>query len=189
MKRTTTLIALLLVICPILFSYDLPKNWFKAGSEPDKYDMGIDKGKGMNGKNAAIIKSNSKKIRGFGTLMQNAMPDKYLGKRVRMSGYMKSENVDNWAGFWFRVDGAEKGSLAFDNMHDRCVKGTTDWTKYEIVLDVSAKATNLAYGALIGGTGTIWFDDIKFEIVENSTKATGRDVQTPDKPTNLNFEE
>ncbi len=188
MKKSITFIATLLVAGILLLSYDLPKGWYKAGSEPDKYDMGIAKGAGMNGKNAAIIKSKSKKIRGFGTLMQNATPDKYAGKRVRMSGYVKSENVEEWAGLWFRVDGAQKGSLAFDNMYDRHIKGTTPWTKYEIVLDVPESATNLAYGALMGGTGTIWFDDIRFEIVEN-VPVTGKDINASAKPTNLNFEE
>jgi len=85
----------------------MPKGWFAAGSEPKSYDMGTDKGAGRDGKNAATIKSTAKKISGFGTLMQQCLPDKYLGKRVRMSGYMKSKDVDSWAGFWFRVDQAK----------------------------------------------------------------------------------
>jgi len=190
MKRTTIYIATLLIASAFLFSYDLPKDWFKAGNEPDKYDMGIDKGAGMNGKNAAIIKSNAKKIKGFGTLMQNVLPGKYLGKKVKMTGYMKSDDVDGWAGFWFRVDGPERGkSLAFDNMYKRNISGTTDWKQYEIVLDVPAEATLLAYGALLSGTGTIWFADVKFEIVDAGVTSTGRPASTLDRPSNLNFEE
>jgi hypothetical protein len=169
------------------FSYDLPKNWFKAGSQPGKYDMGIDKGAGINGKNAATIKSNRTDITGFGTLMQNSLPDKYLGKRVRMTGYIKSKNVDGWAGLWFRVDGDRTSkSLSFDNMSNRPVSGTTDWKKYEIVLDVPAGATNLAYGALLDGKGQIWFDNINFEIVDDTVPATDK---TNREPKNLNFEE
>ncbi|MBX2904862.1 MAG: hypothetical protein KF744_02410 [Taibaiella sp.] len=187
MKNVTAMIAGVLFAGIVLVSYDLPKGWFKAGSQPDKYEMGIDKGVGVKGGNAAIIKSESKKIRGFGTLMQSCQPGKYLGKKVKMSGYLKSEDVKGWAGFWFRVDGKERGeSLSFDNMHDRAVKGTTEWKKYEIVLDVPAEATNLAYGALLAGTGTLWFDDIQFEIVETNEKSTGR--FRPDEPTNLQFE-
>ena len=61
----------------------------------------------------------------------------------------------------------------------------TDWKKYEIVLDVYAKATNIAYGALLSGTGQIWFANIKFEIVDNTVKTT--DIKN-NEPTNLNFE-
>lgn len=187
MKNTTKYIAALLLAGATLVSYDLPKGWFKAGSDPDKYEMGIDKGAGVSGGNAAIIKSNSKKIKGFGTLMQNSQPGKYLGKKVRMTGYLKSEDIEGSGGLWFRVDGKEAGkSLSFDNMYDRAVKGTTAWKKYEIVLDVPEEATNLAYGALLVGTGTLWFDDIQFEIVSSSEKSTGH--IKPETPTNLQFD-
>jgi hypothetical protein len=158
--------------------------------------MGIDKGAGQDGKNAATIKSTAKKIKGFGTLMQNCLPDKYLGKRVRMTGLVKTQDVSHWAGLWFRID--EKGStksLGFDNMKDgkkdRSIRGTTDWTKYEIVLDVPLNSSNLAYGALLVGTGQIWFDDIKFEVVDNTVPTTGKgkEEMMPNKePVNLDFE-
>lgn len=178
-------------------SFDLPKGWFAAGDSPAKYEMGIDKGAGQDGKNAATIKSIEKKINGFGTLMQNCLPEKYLGKRVRMSGMIKTKDVSDWAGFWFRIDGANtEKTLGFDNMHDgkkdRSIKGTTDWKKYEIVLDVPSKSTNLAYGALLCGTGQIWFDTISFEIVDSSVPTTGLDENEPNsspyEPTNLDFE-
>jgi hypothetical protein len=78
-----------------------------------------------------------------------------------------------------------------DGKKDRSIKGTTDWTKYEIVLDVPLNSSNLAYGALLVGTGQIWFDDIKFEIVDNSVATTGKDKEAmmPNKePVNLDFE-
>ena len=176
-----------------LLSFDTPTGWFNAGSKPKSYDMGIDKGAGQDGKNAATIKSIDKKINGFGTLMQQCKPDMYLNKRVRMTGYVKSENVTTWAGLWLRVD--EPGSqqpLSFDNMSDRPIKGTTDWTKYEIVLDVPSNASLIAYGALLGGTGQIWFDRITIEVVSDSIPVTGsvnrKKSATLNEPTNLDFE-
>jgi hypothetical protein len=119
------------------------------------------------------IKSIDQEIEGFGSLKQNSKPGKYIGKRIRMTGYMKSQGVADWAGFWLRVDqeGSEQ-SLSFDNMHDRPIKGTTDWKKYEIVLDVPNNASNIAFGALLAGTGQIWFDNLNFEIVDNSVPTT-----------------
>jgi|SRR6187401_1411835 len=188
---------LFLAMTTMLLSFDEPKGWFKAGSLPKSYDMGIDKGAAQDGKNAATIKSLEENIEGFGTLMQNCLADNYAGKRVRMSGMMRSKDVSDWAGFWFRID--KKGSsesLGFDNMHDgkkdRSVKGTTAWKKYEIVLDVPLQATNLAYGALLSGTGQIWFDHLKFEVVDNSVPTTGSSMESmmPNTvPVNLDFEE
>lgn len=178
---------LLIALTVTLFSFDLPTGWFKAGSKPKSYDMGIDKGAGQDGKDVATIKSIDKKIDGFGTLMQTCSSQKYLGQRVRMTGFVKSKDVKEKAGLWFRVDKANsKKSLAFDNMYDRPVTGTTDWKKYEIVLDVPLNASKLAYGALLAGTGQIWFDNLNFEIVDSTITTTGRKENK--EPVNLNFE-
>lgn len=176
-----------------LLSFDKPSGWFNAGSKPQSYEMGIDRGSGQSGKNAATIKSKDITIDGFGTLMQQCSPDKYLGKRVRMTGYIKSENVAVWAGLWLRVD--QTGSqqpLSFDNMENRPIKGTTGWKKYEIVLDVPDNASLIAFGALLVGTGQIWFDNIGFEIVDKSVQTTNskniKNPATQSDPTNLDFE-
>ncbi len=184
--------ALFIAMTLVFFSFNLPTGWHKAGTNSKGYEMGIAMGEGQDGKNAATIKSITKKRKGFGTLMQSCLPDNYLGKRVRMSGMIKTKNVSQWSGLWFRID--QEGSsecLGFDNMHDgekdRSIKGTTEWTKCEIVLDVPMNASNLAYGALLFGKGQIWFDNIKFEIVDTSIPTTG--IGSPNKePINLEFE-
>lgn len=188
--------ALLAVTTVALLSFNLPKGWFKAGSDPDKYEMSIDKGAGQDGKNAASIKSTDNNIKGFGTLMQNCSPTKFAGKRVRMTGLLKSKDIQSYAGFWLRVDAADsKQPLSFDNMFDRLIKGTTEWKKYEIVLDVPPNASNIAYGVLLNGTGQVWFDSMNFEIVDNSVPLTGKPIEQmkkqsiPDVPENLDFEE
>lgn len=174
---------LLIAMSGTLFSFDLPTGWFKTGDKPDSYYMGIDKGAGKDGKNAATIKSIDNKIDGFGTLMQDCLPGKYLGKRIRMIGMLKTKDVSEWAGLWLRIDTKTpiKG-IFFDNMHDgkkdRSVKGTKDWEKYQIVLDVPDNASNIAYGALLSGTGQIWFDNITFEIVTSVVLTTGIEMET-----------
>jgi len=169
----------------------LPDGWFRAGSKPNSYFMDVDKGVGKDGNDVITIKSVDKLINGFGTVMQNFLSEKYLGKKIKMTGYLKTQDVEGWAGFWLRIDG-EKGSkeLAFDNMKngktDRSVKGTTNWVKYEIVLDVPENATNIAFGALLVETGQIWFDKIDFEIADRKTETTGVDRQFKE-PKNLNI--
>lgn len=188
--KTVLLHSALLGAALSLVSFTLPTGWFAAGSQPKSYEMGIAAGSGQSGKNAATIKSIETGVTGFGTLMQNSSPGKFLGKRVRMTGYLKSQDVTGWAGFWLRVDKAGASRpLAFDNMQERAVKGTTDWKKYELVLDVPADATNLAYGALLDQTGQIWFDNIRFEVVDATVPVSGRQQALPTAPTNLNFEE
>jgi len=197
MKNKNLITGVLLILMTVtLFSFDLPTGWYKAGDKPRSYEMGIDKGAGKDGKNAATIKSIDKKIDGFGTLMQDCSPDKYLGKRVRMSGLVKTKDVSDWSGLWFRIDQKDsKSGRSFDNMHDgkkdRSIKGTSDWAKYEIVLDVPSDATNMAYGALLVGTGQLWFDNVTFEVVDKSVPTTGMEQDekpTNKEPVNLDFE-
>ena len=173
MKKTIVYSTLLLGAVFALLSFDVPKGWTIAGTAPGRYDMGIDKGAGVNGKNVATIKSIQDHVKGFGMLMQNCVPGKYLGKRLRMSGYMKTANVKKWACFWFRVDKKGKEHPDYGKMHRKRISGTAEWQQYEIVLDIPENATNLAYGALLEGTGQIWFDNINFEILDESVKTTG----------------
>ena len=200
-KKVTTGV-LLIAVTLTLLSFDLPTGWFKAGDSPDMYEMGIDKGAGMDGKNKATIKSIDKKIDGFGTLMQDCLPDKFLGKRIRMTGMVKTKDVSDWAALWLRIDTKTPiKAVLFDNMHDggndRSIKGTTDWKKYEIVLDVPNNASKIAYGALLAGTGQIWFDKLNFEIVAPDMLTTGIEMETAysesmsnqKEPVNLDFEE
>jgi hypothetical protein len=90
---------------------------------------------------------------------------------------------------WLRVDSKfAKKYLSFDNMKDRPIKGDTDWTKYEIVLNVPLESSTLNYGVLFNGTGKVWFDQLSIEIVGN-IDADYKSTSLPDKPTNIDFEE
>jgi hypothetical protein len=117
--------------------------------------------------------------------MQSMSPSEYLGRRVRFTGFLKTENAER-ASFWMRVDGANQAMLAFDNMDQRSISGTTPWAAYNIVLDVPADATNIAFGVLSQG-GTTWIDDLNFSVVDKSVATTT--TVTPSTPTNLNFED
>lgn len=193
MLRKIGPLSLAVLLATALFSFQPAKEWFPAGNARDSYDMGIDNTVVHNGKAAATIQSKEPKIKGFGALMQECKADKYRGKKVKMSGYLKTTDVDGWAGFWLRID--KKGSnknLAFDNMHNRKVKGTNDWTQFEIVLDVSCEASNMAYGVLLTGTGQVWFDDIQFEEVKPEVTIyhpMGSEIEQQPAPANLNFED
>ena len=168
MKKLTQLLSVLLVVMTqvvIAQTAYVPAGWFKAGSKPDSFEMGYDEATVKDGEKSAYIQSNVEAENVFGTLMQVCTAEAFLGKTVIMSGYLKSEEVDGWAGLWLRIDAKEeRRALGFDNMNDRAVRGTTDWTKYEIELEVPANSGALNFGALLSGGGKIWVDRIAFEI-------------------------
>jgi hypothetical protein len=173
----------------------IPKGWSKAGSHPHNYEVALDAVVKHGDKAGAYIKFTGAGAEGFCTLMQSFKANGYHGKRVRMSAWVRTENADS-AQLWLRLDSA-KGMVGFDNMDNRPVRGTVDWKKYEIVLDVPANTVNVAFGALLAGKGQAWVDDFVFEVVGNilTTEQTKGGDETPasDKypaqPINLNFEE
>ena len=186
------ILAALVVRSASTASLELPDGWIRAGSAPADFDMGTDPSFAHTGKASGYLKSKIAKPTGFGTLMQMCKADQFLGKRVRMSAWVKSENVMSWAGLWMRVDGPEASRmLAFDNMQSRPIKGTSGWSQYEIVLDVAPEAKDIAFGILLDGPGGVWLDDINFEVVDQSVPTTGADTggELAPKPKNLAFEE
>jgi hypothetical protein len=84
----------------------------------------------------------------------------FAGKRVELRGFLRTENITEWAGLWMREDG-ETPSLELVNMQARQIKGTTDWTEYSIALPVHPAARVLIFGAIAAGTGKAWVDDLQ----------------------------
>lgn len=172
----------------------VPEGWILAGTAPEDYQVSVLPEK-REGNNVVLLESGANPDPSkFGTLSQYCSADQYLGKRVRMTGYLKSENVKNWAGMWFRVDDSKQKdlSLSFDNMSDRPIKNTTDWKKYEIVLDVPQQAGAMAFGVLLEGSGKVWISGISFEVVDQSVPTTNmvkERAALPQGPVNLDFAE
>lgn len=131
---------------------------FVAGADPayaDSLRHAIDEARNA---------SPSTTSRAFGVATGTFPVKDAAGKRVRFSGYIKTENVTNgWAGLWWRVDGP-LGALAFDNMQNRGATGTMDWKRYVIELPVAPETRNINFGALFPGDGTAWFDDLTIEL-------------------------
>lgn len=122
--------------------------------------------------------------------MQQFNSEHYLGKRLRFSALVKTQDAQDWAGLWMRVDNGSK-MLAFDNMQNRPIKGTSDWRRYDVVLDVPQESTGIFFGVLLSGSGEVWLNEAKIEIVGAEVLPTGGETThpMPDEPTNLDFRE
>lgn len=170
-----------------------PKGWFAAGLTPESYEMSIDRTEFHSGTQCAYLRScPNVKMHDWGTLMQNMPPRNYLGKRIQMSFWVKTKDVEGWVQGWLRVDGKDDDQyLAFDNMCNRTIRGTNDWTKHTIVLDVPEESTNIAFGIMLGRKGCVWLDDVSFDAVSNDVPTTECSCSNCGKvtPTNLDFEE
>jgi len=166
-----------------------PNGWFLAGSNPSNYRTGVDGAAMRAGLPSAYLRSIANG-NGFGTLMQSIGAANYAGKRVRLRGWVKSENVDDWAGLWMRVDKGQE-LVAFDNMQDRAIRGAQTWSSYDVVLDVPGDATSIHFGVLLTGAGQVWLNNVSLEVVDGSTPITGARPRAtlPLRPVNLTFSE
>jgi len=135
-------------------------------------------------------------------LTQRFHADAFRGRRVRFSGYVKTNRVLERAGLWLRIDTESKQAYAFDDMENRAINGTVDWTLCEVVLDVPEDAAAIYLGAHLIGRGQVWVDDCSCEIVDASVPTTDQDRMLggyqrkysipqflPDAPLNLDFEQ
>lgn len=175
---------------------DAPNGWMYHAEHESDYQTETDETQCHSGKRCASLKSIVAKPRPFGNLMQYIDAKNYAGKRVRMSAWVKSKVESGTGQLWIRIDGdwesASKQSGCFDNMDDRPIRGTTDWKKYDLVVQLPPKSTGIAFGLMLVGKGQLWIDDVSLEVVSTDVPLTGRyvtDSGYASSPMNLNFEE
>lgn len=179
-------------VVPAFALAQLPTGWYPAGSNWKNYRIELKTKEGRKGGSAARLDCLKDTVNGYGSLMQDFLPGEYLGKRIRISAWVKTQDVEQWAGVWVQVakDTDEK-PLCFDNMADRPISGSTDWTKYDLVVDVPWEAKVILMGGILNGTGSMWLDDFSVEVVDRTTPTTGRgnNYFLPlEKPTNLSLD-
>lgn len=93
------------------------------------------------------------------------MPAPAAGRKLRISGFVRTENVERgWAGIACFVGDRSGGTLAYDFPAGRGLRGTNDWTPYEVAIEIPAGATGVQFGLSHMGDGTAWFDSLTVEI-------------------------
>ena len=169
------------------------KHWLITGTAPDKYKTGIDRTVFHTGTASAFIQSEEEEFvpDEYATIMQQFRAERFLGKRVRFSAFVKALEVEGWAGLWLRLDRKFSVTLKLDNMQNRPIKGTINWNLYSCVLDVPEETELINIGILLTGKGRVWLDDVSFQEVDRTIPVTDFDIQKkyPDYPENLDFEE
>lgn len=116
---------------------------------------------------------------GFGAAMSSMSAEPFLGQRVRMRAWVGRNDVAGQGNLWLRFDGP--GFQYLDNGSDQPRYGTSrDWELEEIVMDVPDNATNIAFGSLLIGSGTILVNDPTFEIVSDDVPTTQPNQRRPE---------
>jgi len=97
------------------------------------------------------------------------------------------------------TDTEKSQDTMLDDMTNRRIRGTVDWARYEIVMDVPADALVINIGVHMHGPGQVWLDACAFAVVGEDVPVTDtqpaprpREVSIPrllpEEPQNLDFE-
>lgn len=141
-----------------------PRLWFVGGRG---YQGEVVETEKQSGKSSLFIHG-EKKENNFGVATSLFPIEDARGKKLRFSGYIKTESVTGgYAGLWWRVDGMEGDKpkvVAFDNMGDRGVVGTTGWQEYTIEMDIPVAGKAIYFGLLLTGSGKAWYDNLQVRL-------------------------
>ncbi|WP_419856726.1 hypothetical protein [Candidatus Palauibacter irciniicola] len=181
----------------------MPDAWVLVGQDADDYRLRLDPEVAHSGASSMRLEARGNRRRSqWAASVQLVDATSYRGKRMRLRGHLRSDDVDS-GGLWVRVDGILEGKyamLALDNSEDRRVEGTQDWETREIVVDIPPEGVTILIGAMLTGDGELWVDDLSFEAVaEDVPLTTEPEVVITDQPyarppgvfptpTNLDFE-
>ena len=135
---------------------DFPLRWTGRTGLPFKVVTNTDSYDGVRSVTLRCVEAGCS--RDFSAVTSHISATGLAGQTITLTGYLKTAEVKaGFAGLWLRVDGVGK-ELAFDNMQDRGVTGTTGWTEYSITLPVADGAQEIYFGALLTGEGQLWVD-------------------------------
>ncbi len=134
---------------------DVPKNWVGTPSGTFVVDGQI-----VHGGRWSLRIERKDTSPGTLTSLSRTIPIDFAGRRLELRGFLRTEEVSNFAGLWMRED-SDAGMIAIDNMERRQLKGTTDWTEYSVSLPLNRAAKRLKVGVLAAGTGRTWADDLR----------------------------
>ena len=108
------------------------------------------------------------------------------GKRVCITGWLKTKDVRGWASAFAIIVGKDRNPLQYDDMSDRPIRGTTDWQQIQIVTDLPDAPCGIYFGPDLYGPGELWADDFEITPAPPDTPTTDDRnwrIATEDDPT------
>lgn len=115
------------------------------------------------GKRSVRIERQAASSGKFSSILKS-IPIDFSGSKIELRGFLKTEDVSEFAGLLMSEESDNPSTLAFDNMQARQLKGTTGWNEYSIVLPIQPGAKSLSFGVMMAGTGKVWADDLQLLI-------------------------
>jgi|GEM_PF-957139 len=153
------------------------KGWHLYDAENVKFEAGIDSTIAHKGKKSGFITNTGASDEKSGYYMQRFNPTDYLGKRIEVIAYIKSERELAKTYLWTNISAQTRSGANYANSKEQTFKNKTEWNQHRLVLDVDNKATKLTMGFAHKGYGTSWIDSVSISIVDSNTPLTSSNMQ------------
>ena len=142
-----------------------------GGPNPD-YEMGGNPAVKHGADGGGFIRSVVAQPKVPGMLQAGLAAGSYVRKRVRLSGYLRTEDVSEVLTIWMGIQGQNKVLLAVAD--GGAIRGTTGWKKHDVVLDVPEQSVTLSLGITLEGTGKVWLDGVTVDTVGHEVAVTAQ---------------
>jgi RNA polymerase sigma factor (sigma-70 family) len=105
----------------------------------------------------------------FGHTIHYPESERYAGHTVRLSGWIKTENVSNHVQPQIRpltgLMQRESKLLAKDSMvQDKSIRGTLNWTPFSLTCDIPKNTGYIVTSFIFWGSGNVWIDTNSLEL-------------------------
>lgn len=104
----------------------------------------------------------------YGLLSQNVqLQSGWVNKTARLTAQLKTQGAtDTGAALVLQMTGSRGEILDWNHMNDARVTQTQGWKIYSIDLKILPGTASIVVGVMLEGSGTLWADDIKLDIVD-----------------------
>jgi len=160
----------------------LPEGWGLMGAGgphhlPGKCEVGLETSTSADGPQLFSIRCTEPDTPSFGGAYKVVDSERYQGKRVRVSGWLKVTEVEAVVNPEMRpassaggaalmlVVVSQPGGQRRDWMSDRTIKGSTAWEYRDFVVDVPRDSRRFHVGFWMEGRGQVWVRDLQVEPV------------------------
>ena len=167
--------------------------WGLRGSAIQDFTVTLDREVRTSGKASALISGQAESA-GYATMFQTSSATPMRGKRVEFSVDLRTEGATRGANLLLRAEDEYGRTVAFDNMQsygpdgrpdqviNHGVKGNTEWSTQQVVVDIPDSARVITYGVSMFGGGKVWLDNARIEVVTNDIATTALDSPYPLQP-------
>ena len=141
-----------------------PEGWYSyQHAGPLSYRYTSDPTQRKNGERSLHIENIGPEI--YGAVAQVVDVRAWNGKVVRLSAWVKTRDANDNGAVLTLLAMQRGATMAQNFMPDAPIKGSNDWKRYVITMELPMGTDRLEVGMMLRGKGSAWLDDVELDIV------------------------